>query len=250
MHKNWIVLLTLGIPLNWMGFSASFYSLGKPEISNAKPILMPVSLSKSMPVRSGPTLQKPTKILAQSSQPPINNPSAQGFGDVSLVGDWKTDDDGHSEVHTEKRNYITVILQPGPVQIELTSIPKNYKIWATLVMYDRLYNPKQVDKCRMYLNPHSASPPCVIDQTRPVEVFLHSRWVEGPKPSRVYSEDRVVGIYHSPQYLYYMNGKPVYVTVKNAKKAKFEFPAPSKPKPKEEDTRRCWRGITGVVSCW
>jgi hypothetical protein len=250
MHKNWIVLLSLSIPLNWMGLSASLHHLGNLKPAGANTILRPVSPSNSMPVTSSPILQKPTKILSQSSQPPINNSSAQGFGDVSLVGDWKTDDDGRPQDHTEKRNYITVILQPGPVQIELTSIPKNYKIWATLVMYDQLYNPKQVSKCRMYLNPPSASPPCVVDQRRPVEVFLHSRWVGGPKPNREYSGDRVVGIYHSPQYLYYMNGKPIYVTVKNAKKAEFELPAPSKPKPKEEDTRRCWRGITGVVSCW
>jgi hypothetical protein len=248
MSKNWIGLLSLlSLPLGWMGASASSYGLQKPE--SAVAILM----SRSMPplhqmsVQFNPASQRPTATLAQSSQRPVTNFAAQGFRDFLVVPNWVTD----SKVD-EGRDLRSVgllyILPPGPVQIELTSVLKNYQIWAKLSLYDKMYDPQFERDCVMYLNPPSGSPPCVIDRTRPVEVVINTKWMGGPKPKKVYTAGKVKP-FDGFMNLYYMNGKPLYVTIRNAKEeGRFQFPA--SPKPKEEDTRRCWRGITGVVSCW
>jgi hypothetical protein len=254
MKNNWTALLTLGISLSWMVSSTTAYARQGTErvYSSAAS-----SLSSLLPARLD-AVNVSSQTLAQSVQRPRANTSAQRFGDVTFYGTWRIDD---SEKYRETGTPggIHVLLAPGPVQFDLANanVPKNYRLKARITVFDQLFDPKPIKTCWMNFNPASPDTPCVLDTVRPAEIIMYAKWLGGPKPKR--KNNRNFGEYwqpgnspfsDSPGSFYYLEGnsRPLYSIIKNARRAKFEFPAT--PKPKEEDTRRCWRNISGMVVCW
>jgi hypothetical protein len=254
MKKHWTALLTLGISLSWMGLStASYANQGTERVYSSAPMS---SLFSLLPTRLG-AVNVSSQILAQSTRRPRTTADAGQFGDVVFHGDWGIET-RPGKLLDGVPGSVTVLAAPGPIQFDLVNanVPKNYQLKARIIVYDKLFDPQPLGTCWMNLNPAS-SDVCKVDQVRPMEITMFAKWLGGPKPKSVNNRNfgrnwnpRDSPFADDPTIFYYMEGNrtPLYSIIKNARRAKFEFPAT--PKPKEEDTRRCWRGITGVVSCW
>jgi hypothetical protein len=250
MKRNWTALLTLGISLSWMGLStASYANQGTERVYSSTPMSSFFSL---LPTRLG-AVNVSSQTLAQSTRRPGTTADAGQFGDVVNHGNWRIET-RPGKLLDGVPGTVTVLAAPGPVQIVLANVPQNYRLKARILIYDKLFDPKIIGKCTMNFNPASPDPPCILDKIRPLKVTMFAKWLYGPKPKRVQVKDfykrkddpfaQAGGTYS------YMDGndRPLHTIVKNARRAELRFRYI--PKPKEEDTRRCWRGITGVVSCW
>jgi hypothetical protein len=247
--------LTLGISLDWIYQPMISYAYQGIEQVSA-PVATSSPFSSSPSHWNAPSSHPPS--LAQSSQRPRAATATQQFGDVVFHGNWRIDKSG-TFTETGVPGRIIILMAPGPVQFDLTNanVPRNYRLRARITVYDQLFDPKPIKQCWMNFNSASPDPPCVLDAVRPLEIVMYAKWLGGPQPKGRFNSDpgksqdpRYAPFIDSPSDFYFMEGnnKPLYSIIKNARRTEFGFPAT--PKPKEEDTRRCWRGITGVVSCW
>jgi hypothetical protein len=249
MKNNWTAILTLGISASWIYLSATAHA--KQEIETE---LASVDVPNSLSSTRWDSGSGGHQVLAQLIQNPQLSAITQQFGDVIFHGDWRVT---KSSEKLDAVGNVIVLAAPGAFQIDLTNanVLKNYRLRARIETYDKLFDPQQIKECWMNFNPTSPDPVCILDRVRPVRVVMYAKWLPGPKPKGVFNKNSGTSVARDPfsdypSDLYYMNGdsRPLHTIIKNARRAKFEFPAT--PKPKEEDTRRCWRGITGVVSCW